>query len=257
MSLGDDIGERLREAACVGDLVLISKLESQGVDINSKNTVNGWTALHWACKRNHGSVVKYLLEKGADKAAQSNDGLIPAQLTSNEEIRQMLGASQEIPTKIVQLPITPNYLSHPPFAYATKDSTQVNSNSSVMNASTKSQEMTSCHKVNNHLETQNEELVLKARIANSDERDFIEVELSLSTLTFTSLINLLCAELGVDKNLVAKIRKLPDTIVRKDKDVRRLKDFQELELVLTNKAMSSASRTYCLGPARNAETILY
>lgn len=101
------------------------------------------------------------------------------------------------------------------------------------------------------------ELVLKARIANSDERDFIEVELSLSTLTFTSLINLLCAELGVDKNLVAKIRKLPDTIVRKDKDVRRLKDFQELELVLTNKAMSSASRTYCLGPARNAETILY
>ncbi|KYO31063.1 hypothetical protein Y1Q_0016431 [Alligator mississippiensis] len=29
-----------------------------------------------------------------------------------------------------------------------------------------------------------------------------------------------------------KIRKLPDTLVRKDKDVARLQDFQELELVL-------------------------
>ncbi|KAH9490032.1 Transmembrane 9 super member 3 [Bulinus truncatus] len=42
MSLGDDTGERLREAACYGDLVSITKLESQGVDINSKNVVNGW-----------------------------------------------------------------------------------------------------------------------------------------------------------------------------------------------------------------------
>lgn len=42
MSLGDDSGERLREAACVGDLSLVAKLESQGIDINSKNAMNGW-----------------------------------------------------------------------------------------------------------------------------------------------------------------------------------------------------------------------
>ena len=101
------------------------------------------------------------------------------------------------------------------------------------------------------------ELVLKVRLANSAEKDFIEVELEESNKTFSSLMNLMCAELGVDKNLVSKIRKLPDTIVRKDKDVGRLLDFQELELVLTNKAMSAASRTYSLEPARNHETILY
>ena len=101
------------------------------------------------------------------------------------------------------------------------------------------------------------ELVLKVRLANSDEKDFIEVELEEPNRSYTSLLNLMCAELGVDKNLVSKIRKLPDTIVRKDKDVGRLRDFQELELVLTNRAMSAASRTYSLEPARNHETILY
>lgn len=100
-------------------------------------------------------------------------------------------------------------------------------------------------------------MVLKARLANSDEKDFIEIELPHTQQTFAGLFNLMCAELGVDKGLVAKIRKLPDTIVRKDKDVKRLTDFQELELVLTNKAASASSRTYCLAPARNNETILY
>lgn len=49
------------------------------------------TALHWACKRNHMAVVQYLVEKGADKNVKNKDGHIPAQLTSNEEIRQILG----------------------------------------------------------------------------------------------------------------------------------------------------------------------
>ena len=88
------------------------------------------------------------------------------------------------------------------------------------------------------------ELVFKIRLANSDERDFLEVELDKLNLTFEALLSLMCRELGVDRKLVQKIRKLPDTIVRKDKDVKRLRDLQELELVLTNKAISSASRNY-------------
>lgn len=106
------------------------------------------------------------------------------------------------------------------------------------------------------------EVVLKIRLANSDERDFLEVELDRSNWCFESLLNLMCRELVVDRRLVQKVRKLPDTIVRKDKDVRRLRDFQELELVLTNRAMSSASRNYSgLSPGLNNgvrnEQILY
>ncbi|CAL1533531.1 unnamed protein product [Lymnaea stagnalis] len=262
MSLGEDSGERLREAACVGDLNLLAKLESQGVDINSKNAMNGWTALHWACKRNHVNVVQYLLGKGADKSSTNKEGHVPAQLTSNEEIWQLLGAPPNMEIKHSSLPITPNYMANPPFPYVGQETEKVYTNYSppCTNPAHKNaggENADSRYKLYNGVDEKTNELVLKARIANCDEKDFIEVELGLSNINFAGLLNLLCAELGVDKNLVMKIRKLPDTILRKDKDVKRLKDFQELELVLTNKAMSAASRTYSLGPARNHETILY
>lgn len=63
-------------------------------------------------------------------------------------------------------------------------------------------------------------------------------------MTYENLVTVLTKELGVERHLVYKIRKLPDTIVRKDKDVRRLLDYQELEIVLTTKAMSAMSRSY-------------
>lgn len=65
-----------------------------------------------------------------------------------------------------------------------------------------------------------------------------------NSLTFEALVSLLTRELGVDRSLIHKVRKLPNTIVRKDKDVRRFVDYQELEVVLTNKAMSASSRMY-------------
>ncbi|XP_005092472.1 ankyrin repeat domain-containing protein 40 [Aplysia californica] len=256
----EDIGERLREAACVGDLTLVSKLQSQGVDLNSKNSLNGWTALHWACKRNHEKVVSYLLEKGADKSVANKDGHIPAQLTSNENIRQSLGAPPDAEVKITTLPITPNYLANPPFPYAAKNGEE-QSYSDYLNQSVTQKSFASSSGDARYMPypqgVDSVEVVLKARLANCDEKDFIEIELNRATLDYVSLLNLMCAELNVDKNLVAKIRKLPDTIVRKDKDVKRLRDFQELEIVLTNKAMSAASRTYSIAPAKNTETILY
>ncbi|OWK13951.1 ANKRD40 [Cervus elaphus hippelaphus] len=50
--------ERLREAAALGDIREVQKLVESGVDVNSQNEVNGWTCLHWACKRNHGQLKK-------------------------------------------------------------------------------------------------------------------------------------------------------------------------------------------------------
>ena len=48
-------------------------------------------------------------------------------------------------------------------------------------------------------------------------------------LTYENLLGIGMREFGLDR--VTKIRKLPDTIVRKDKDVKRLKQFQELEFI--------------------------
>ena len=87
------------------------------------------------------------------------------------------------------------------------------------------------------------ELVLKIRIADSEETDFIEVELDRSNLTFENLLNVMCHELQVDRKLIQKVRKLPNTKMRKDKDVKRLRDYTELELVLIGSPGLENNRT--------------
>jgi hypothetical protein len=42
--------------------------------------------------------------------------------------------------------------------------------------------------------------------------------------------------LGISANQIARVRKLPDTLVRKDKDVQRFQDFQEIEVVIATSA---------------------
>ena len=50
--------EKLREAACHGDVQAIETIISNGIDVNSKHKMNGWTALHWAARRNNVEAVK-------------------------------------------------------------------------------------------------------------------------------------------------------------------------------------------------------
>ena len=73
-------------------------------------------------------------------------------------------------------------------------------------------------------------LVVKARVAVSDEEDFVEVD--VENATYVSLLHACCLELGLEDSKVVKIRKLPNVLVRKDKDVQRLSQGQEIELVL-------------------------
>ncbi|KAH0629430.1 hypothetical protein JD844_011495 [Phrynosoma platyrhinos] len=116
-----ELQERLREAAALGDLEEVERLVESGVNVNSQNEINGWTCLHWACKRNHAQVVSYLLDAGADKNILTVKEERPAQLTSKREIRKMLGVedTDDVPDvkKDSTLPIIPNYLANPPFPY--------------------------------------------------------------------------------------------------------------------------------------------
>lgn len=56
------------------------------------------------------------------------------------------------------------------------------------------------------------ELVLKVRVANSGDPDFIEVELPMVELTYYTLLRVCCEELGLSASQVIRIRKLPDTV---------------------------------------------
>ncbi len=97
------------------------------------------------------------------------------------------------------------------------------------------------------------------RIANLTDKDFIEIELPRDQLTFANLFGLICEELSVAKDVVYRLRKLPDTIVRKDKDVQRLPNFQEIEVVLTPKGLSQIGES-CRGyssPAPKHVDVVY
>ncbi|XP_010213940.1 PREDICTED: ankyrin repeat domain-containing protein 40-like [Tinamus guttatus] len=100
-----------------------------------------------------------------------------------------------------------------------------------------------------------QELVLKVRVQNLRDTDFIEIELDRQELTYQDLLRVSCCELGVNPEQVEKIRKLPNTLVRKDKDVARLQDFQELELVLAksdNSPFRNAASTLTERPCYNS-----
>jgi ribosomal protein L16/L10AE len=93
-------------------------------------------------------------------------------------------------------------------------------------------------------------------VAYLDDRDYIEVEMDKSNLTFEALKSVMCKELGIERRLINKLRKLPNTILRKDKDVQRLCDFQELEVVLTNRVqLSGGTPRGFAAPIKNQEVL--
>ncbi|XP_068511565.1 ankyrin repeat domain-containing protein 40-like isoform X2 [Anas acuta] len=277
-----ELQERLREAAALGDAEEVRRLLGLGVDPNSQNEVDGWTCLHWACKRNHAQVVACLLAAGADKQILTATGELAAQLTSKPDIRKILGATQvegmctptscnsddgfPVPDAAEQLsspsaptpaptcktPEVPNGpVCQPPLSHSEGLFSPVASNEAVPQQTDSSPTgpaptfqpffFTGTFPYNM------QELVLKVRVQNLRDNDFIEIELDRQELTYQDLLRVSCCELGINPEQVEKIRKLPNTLVRKDKDVARLQDFQELELVLVKSDSS---------PFRNAASTL-
>ena len=240
--------EALREACSIGNTDLVKQLIKDGsVDINSKNKMNGWTGLHWAVKRGHESIVTFLLKHGADPSIQNDKGDSASVLAANERIVDILrtadsSSTNDIPRKADSngekndsaegCEFVPNYLKHPVFPH-TQQSGFVKTElvkpvpPPVTNPLPPH---VSQRTSNRHTIVDEGELVLKVR--QCGDEDFIEVELDTEDLTFENLLDVCCRELEVSRNDVVKVRKLPNTLLRKDKDVRRLKQFQEIELVL-------------------------
>ena len=52
--------------------------------------INGWTALHWAAKRNNMRIVDALLKSGADINLYTSKGEQAYQLSTNEHIAKVL-----------------------------------------------------------------------------------------------------------------------------------------------------------------------
>ncbi|XP_026691734.2 uncharacterized protein LOC100187163 isoform X2 [Ciona intestinalis] len=120
-------GEQLRELCSLGDVTKVQILINSGVNVNSQNPVNGWTALHWAVKRNHCDVIKLLLASGANKETLNKDGKSPGELTTNPDVLALLGHNVIIEEAVQQESKTtfvPNYLANPPFIYSQQQQQQ-------------------------------------------------------------------------------------------------------------------------------------
>ena len=87
-----------------------------------------------------------------------------------------------------------------------------------------SRDATVCHTV-----AQPTCLLVKVRLADGAERDFVEVD--IPERSYQALLRACCSELEVKPEVVSKIRKLPNVVIRKDKDIERLQHGQELEIV--------------------------
>ncbi|XP_031831772.1 ankyrin repeat domain-containing protein 40 isoform X1 [Nomia melanderi] len=203
--------ERLRKAASVGDIDAVQELLKSGVDVNAQDIHSGWTALHWACRNGYFDVAALLLMNGAFKYIKSNFGETPKFVSTKPQILKLLDA---VDSKLELNDITmhnniPKYLKND-FVHGTVDS--------------------EIHRMTcNGLYT--DELILKIRIADALDPDFIEVEICQNNLTYQTLIDICCQELNIDCTQIVKLRKLPNTKLRKDKDIQRLQNFQEIEVV--------------------------
>uniref|UniRef100_A0A670Y5Z2 Uncharacterized protein n=1 Tax=Pseudonaja textilis TaxID=8673 RepID=A0A670Y5Z2_PSETE len=300
--------ERLREAAALGNLEEVQMLVRNGVAVNAQNEVNGWTCLHWACKRNQTHIVKYLLDHGADKGIFTKNRDLATHLTSKKEIRKLLGGvldnlnlsfykysllsmancltNESFPgtynqkgdgATLMAMPPKENNAAVPHLPAGDNSSLCLstiqaenngvsrvqNSNPSFSSSTHHNQDhLTSCPPrqhvpnpkngavveaesalqpllFNGIFPYNRHELVLKVRVQNPKEYDFIEIELDRKQLTYQDLLSVCCCELGINSEQVEKIRKLPNTLLRKDEDVARLQNFQELEIVLARSMTSS------------------
>ncbi|RUS33921.1 hypothetical protein BC938DRAFT_483250 [Jimgerdemannia flammicorona] len=108
---GDEREELLREVASLGNLKAVLHYLHGGVNVNSSNKVNGWTALHWSSHRGHEEVTRALLANGADISLVTSKGQTAADLAKTDEVRSLFGE----PTVAAEpeLSFVPRYLREP------------------------------------------------------------------------------------------------------------------------------------------------
>lgn len=144
-----------------------------------------------------------------------------------------------VPVKTIDpLSIIPHYLEHQEFPYSKRREELLNNQLLTGNGGQcvgykrRMIEHHNTDQVNKKMinTTISDALMVKCRIAGSEDDDFIEVEVMPST--YANLLQSCCEELEINSDRVYKLRKLPNVVIRNDKDVTRLVPHQEIELVL-------------------------
>ncbi|KAG0318487.1 hypothetical protein BG000_004237 [Podila horticola] len=105
--------------AAIGNVKAVLHYCQSGVNINAQNSMNGWTALHWAAHRGHEPVVRALVMRGASKEIQNNKGQTPVDVATKPDICALLGKvvqaqdSKDQDKEEGKLTFVPAYLAQP------------------------------------------------------------------------------------------------------------------------------------------------
>ncbi|KAG2210583.1 hypothetical protein INT47_002525 [Mucor saturninus] len=118
MQFNDEREHTLREVAALGNVKATIQLAHSGVNLNSQNAMNGWTAMHWAAHRGHTNVVTALLRSGADPLIKTQKGQTALDLAANhpetaEILRAAVGDVEVVVGPEPALPIVPTYMQNP------------------------------------------------------------------------------------------------------------------------------------------------
>jgi len=295
--------EQLRESACYGDEDALTSLLQSGVNVNAANAMNGWTALHWACKRGHVKCKQLLISWGANTEILSSTGETPLSLepkckssTSNCHVQDS-NSNDSITNGENREEFVPNYLKYPelnhkieiersnsnekekltsdqkdgiPFVNDTRISQQKENQRKKSSITVKLRHMKSVIDTDRLLNPTKQEISdVKHRIKIPSnalylfENDFIEIDVPLNELTIRGFIRIALTELqltnqnDIDPNTVY-IRKLPNTRLRRDVEIARLNDFEEIEIALLDNVDSfveacSTRKRNCIEGIENNE----
>lgn len=187
------------------------------------------TALHWAVHRDQLEVVRLLLAAGACKEVANGRGQLPAQLARSAAVRQALcgdtqcdsvarledsanGAAERAADADGAV-FVPNYLRNPVFPYVHRAPSPPADRAAPACITAPPSAFT-----------------VKVRICGDPFGDFVECV--VPERSYACLLSASCAELGVPLDRVVRLRKLPNTLLRSDRDVERLMELQELEVVV-------------------------
>ena len=184
------------------------------------------------------SFSKVLLSNGANPDITNKDGKYPVDVATDDKIKSLFGKSNDVKVdsddQVTEgRKFVPNYLEYPPVGY------KVNLNqikpTKTPDLVTKSENETAAPAKENMIDLGTKVKILKIRIADSNDKDFIEIDLPNTKFTFEDLTTVMCEELNIPKDSVERVRKLPNTKLRRDVEVVRLKDYEEIEIVLHEK----------------------
>ncbi|CAG9535643.1 unnamed protein product [Cercopithifilaria johnstoni] len=79
------------EVCSFGDLEQAKAMLKNGkIDRSFQHYGNGWTALHWATRRNHQEIIELLLQTGFDPKSRAKDGKTPLDLVTSKAAKEIL-----------------------------------------------------------------------------------------------------------------------------------------------------------------------